>query len=234
MPETPRSLITPAVEDFLKAVYETSRVSGGDPAGTTALAEVLRIAPPSVTSMAKKLAEAGLLHHVPYRGVTLTESGRLVAVEMIRHHRLVETYLHQALGVPWDRVHDEAERWEHVLSEDVEARMDAALGFPTHDPHGAPIPTPALEHDAPATGVLADLPLGASARVAEVDDGDADLLRYVGTLGLYPGTPFEVVEAAPYAGGPVRVRLGAGDATSTEQTVGDRAARAIRVETGAA
>ncbi len=232
MPETPRSLITPAVEDFLKAVYETARAAGGDPAGTTALADVLRIAPPSVTSMAKKLAEAGLINHVPYRGVTLTEAGRLIAVETIRHHRLVETYLHQALGVPWDRVHDEAERWEHVLSEDVEARMDAALGFPTHDPHGAPIPTPALEHAAPATAVLADLPLGAAARVAEVDDGDADLLRYVGALGLYPGTAFEVVEAAPYAGGPVRVRLEAEGGAGAEQTVGDRAARAIRVDAG--
>ena len=227
MPDSTHSPITPAVEDFLKAVYETTRTAQGEPAGTTALAEALRIAPPSVTAMAKKLAEAGLIDHVPYRGVTLTEAGRLIAVETIRHHRLVETYLHQALGVPWDRVHDEAERLEHVLSEDVEARMDAALGFPTHDPHGAPIPTPALEHAAPATTALADLPAGAPARVAEVDDGDADLLRYVGGLGLYPGIRFAVLEAAPYAGGPVRVRL---RETGTEQTVGDRAARAIRVE----
>ena len=218
--------LTPAVEDFLKAVHDVGR---GEPAGTTALAEALSIAPPSVTSMAKKLAEAGLLDHAPYRGVTLTEAGRLVALETIRHHRLIETYLHQALGVPWDRVHDEAERWEHVLSEDVEARMDAALGFPTHDPHGAPIPTAALHYEAHEGPRLAALAAGAHACVAEVDDDDADLLRYVGALGLFPGVAFEVAEAAPYAGGPVRVRLLSGDAAGTEQTVGDRAALAIRV-----
>ncbi len=219
--------ITPAVEDFLKAVHMVGR---GEPAGTTALADALGVAPPSVTAMAKKLAEAGLLDHVPYRGVTLTEPGRRIAVETIRHHRLIETYLHQALGVPWDRVHDEAERWEHVLSEDVEARMDEALGFPTHDPHGSPIPTGALDYEAPGGPCLADLGAGARGVVAEVDDDDADVLRYVGALGLYPGTPFEIVEAPPYAGGPVRLRLtGAAAPADATCTVGDRAARAIRV-----
>ena len=225
MPAPPRSPVTPAVEDFLKAVYDASRT---EPASTTGLADALGIAPPSVTAMAKKLAEAGLIDHVPYRGVTLTTAGRLVAVETIRHHRLIETYLHQALGVPWDRVHDEAERWEHVLSEDVEARMDAALGFPTHDPHGAPIPPVSLEFDDPQGPRLAELPVGARARVAEVDDDDADVLRYVGQLGLYPQTEIEVVEAAPYRGGPVTVRL-AGASGDALRIVGDRAATAVRV-----
>lgn len=222
-----RSALTPAVEDFLKAVHDVGR---GDPAGTNALAEALGVAAPSVTSMAKKLAEAGLIDHVPYRGVTLTPSGRLVAIETIRHHRLIETYLHRALGVPWDRVHDEADKWEHVLSEDVEARMDAALGYPTHDPHGSPIPTASLDYEAPHGPHLAALAAGDRARVAEVDDDDADLLRYVGALGLFPGTAFEVLEAPPYAGGPVTVRLLSGDSRGEARVVGDRAALAIRVE----
>ena len=228
MPESsPRSALTPAVEDFLKAVYALARP---EPASTTALANALGVTAASVTAMAKRLAEAGLLDHVPYRGVTLTEAGRLTAIETIRHHRLVETYLHQALGIPWDRVHDEAERWEHVISEEAEARMDEALGFPTHDPHGAPIPTADLEHHIPEGPRLAALTAGTRAAVAEVDDHDADVLRYVGSLGLYPNTAFEVIAAAPYEGGPVAVRLTSGDAAGTTHTVGDRAARAIRVE----
>src|SRR5690606_11473175 len=123
---------TAAVEDYLKTIYDLAR--GGRPVTTSALAERLGVAPASVTGMVKKLAEMKLLAHEPYRGVALTAAGRRIAVEVIRHHRLVETYLHQALGVPWDEVHAEAEKWEHVLSEEMEARMDAALGHPTTDP----------------------------------------------------------------------------------------------------
>ena len=228
MPEpAPRPPLTPAVEDFLKAVYA---LGADEPASTTALSETLGISAASVTAMAKRLAGARLLDHVPYRGVTLTEAGRLVAVETIRHHRLVETYLHRALGIPWDRVHDEAERWEHVISEEAEARMDEALGFPTHDPHGAPIPTADLEHTVPSGPRLSDLAAGARGTVAEVDDGDADVLRYIGSLGLYPGTAFEVAEAAPYPAGPVSVRPLTADGPGAPLTVGDLAARAIRVD----
>ena len=188
---------TQAVEDYLKAVYDLSRHAGR--ASTSALAARLGVAPASVTGMVKKLAAAGLVEHVPYEGVALTAPGRRIAVETIRHHRLVETYLHEALGVPWDRLHEEAEAWEHVLSEDLEARMDAALGHPTHDPHGAPIPTPALELEEPAWPPLARMAPGAGGVVREVSDHDPALLRAVGAAGLYPGTAFTLVSAPPEA-----------------------------------
>ena len=188
---------TQAVEDYLKAVYDLSRQS--DRVTTSALAGRLGVAPASVTGMVKKLAAAGLVEHVPYGGVALTAPGRRIAVETIRHHRLVETYLHEALGVPWDRLHDEAEAWEHVLSEDLEARMDAALGHPTHDPHGSPIPTPALELEDPDWPPLARMDAGASGVVREVADHDPVLLRAVGAAGLYPGTAFTLVSRPPEA-----------------------------------
>ncbi|MGB3543767.1 metal-dependent transcriptional regulator [Rubrivirga sp.] len=181
---------TPAAEDYLKTIYALART--GEVATTSALAERLEVAPASVTGMLKKLAKSGLVNHEKYQGATLTEPGRLVAVETIRHHRLVETYLHQALGVPWDKLHDEAEAWEHVLSEDLESRMDAALGHPTHDPHGDPIPTPDLVLDERDLLPLARLEAGQLATVARVSDHDNALLREVGDAGLYPGTRFRL------------------------------------------
>ncbi len=219
---------TQAVEDYLKAIHEVARTE--ERVTTTALAERLRVAPASVTGMVKKLAEMNLVAHEPYRGVALTDAGRRIAVETIRHHRLVETYLHEALGVPWDRLHEEAEKWEHVLSEDLEARMDAALGHPAFDPHGAPIPTVALERDDPDWPPLARLTEGQRAVVAEVSDDDAALLRYVGGLGLYPGTAFVVVAGAPYADGPLTVRLLDGPSAGAEHAVGERAAAHVFVK----
>ena len=181
---------SPAVEDYLKAIYALART--GEPATTSALAERLGVSGASVTGMLKKLAASGLVAHEKYKGAELTEAGRLVAVETIRHHRIVETYLHRALGVPWDELHEQAEALEHVISEDLEARMDAALGHPTHDPHGAPIPTPDLELDERDLLPLARLEEGLEATVAEVSDGDPDLLRAVGAAGLYPGTRFRL------------------------------------------
>ena len=204
---------TQAVEDYLKAVHDLGAAGGR--VTTSALAERLGVAAASVTGMVKKLAGLNLVEHVPYGGVVLTEAGRRIAVETIRHHRLVETYLHAALGVPWDRLHDEAEAWEHVLSEDLEARIDAALGFPTVDPHGAPIPTADLvipERDALP---LARLDAGQTATVAEVSDHDADLLRHVGSVGLYPGIRFTVDAVA--SDGAVSVRLLSGERAG-EQT----------------
>lgn len=212
---------TQAAEDYLKTIYDLARTE--ERVTTSALAERLGVAPASATGMIKKLAAMRLLTHEPYRGVRLTEAGRRIALEVIRHHRLIERYLHEALGVPWDRVHDEAEKMEHVLSEDLEARMDEALGFPTTDPHGAPIPTPDLriaEQDHPP---LATLEAGQAAVVAEVSDHDPELLRYVGSLGLYPETPFEVLAVAPFEG-PLTVRVG-----GEERTVGREAARFILV-----
>ena len=213
---------TQAVEDYLKTIYDLARVE--DAVTTSALAERLGVTPASVTGMVKKLAEMKLVAHAPYRGVALTEAGRRIALEVIRHHRLVERYLHDALGVPWARVHAEAERIEHVLSEDLEARMDAALGHPTTDPHGAPIPSLDLELDEPDVTPLADLEAGQAGVVAEVSDHDAALLRYVGGLGLYPETPVEVVAVAPFEG-PVTVRV-----EGAERTVGRKAARFILIQ----
>lgn len=212
---------TRALEDYLKAVYDLGR--GGRRVTTGALAERLGVAPASATGMVKKLAAMHLVEHVRYGGVVLTEAGRRIAVETIRHHRLVETYLHEALGVPWDRLHAEAERWEHVLSEDVEERMDRALGFPTHDPHGAPIPTPGLDLAEPGWPTLADLPAGAEGRVAHVQDEDAALLRAAAAAGLFPGTRVRV--AATAADG-VTVGLDDGTAHAVPPTL----AAAISVE----
>lgn len=219
---------TTAVEDYLKAVYEIARTE--ENVTTSALAERLSVSSASVTGMIKKLAEMNLVSYERYRGVHLTDAGRRIAIEVIRHHRLVETYLHQALGVPWDQVHDEAEKWEHVLSEDLEARMDAALGHPTNDPHGSPIPTPTLELNEPDWPPLARMDEGKQAVVAEVSDDDPELLRYIGGLGLYPGTPFQVVSAAPYADGPVTVRLLGGEQNGSEYAVGHRAAAHLFVK----
>ena len=212
---------TQAVEDYLKTIYDLGRVEAT--VTTSALAERLDVTAASVTGMVKKLAGMNLVTHEPYRGVALTPAGERIALEVIRHHRLIETYLHEALGVPWDRVHAEAERIEHVLSEDLEARMDAALGHPTVDPHGAPIPTLDLEIAEIVTVPLAELEAGTQGTVAEVSDHDADLLRYVGDLGLYPQTPLEVLAVAPFDG-PLTLRVG-----GAERTVGRKAARFILV-----
>ncbi|PAP80784.1 hypothetical protein B1759_05275 [Rubrivirga sp. SAORIC476] len=211
---------SPAVEDYLKTIYALART--GEAATTSALAERLGVAPASVTGMLKKLAASGLVDHEKYQGARLTEAGRLIAVETIRHHRLVETYLHQALGVPWDRLHDEAEAWEHVLSEDLEARMDAALGHPTHDPHGAPIPTPDLVLDERDLLPLARLDAGQEATVARVSDHDGALLRAVGAAGLYPGVRFQLADVAD--DGAVTVRLLSGDRAGDTARLGAEAA----------
>ncbi|MCH7638303.1 MAG: metal-dependent transcriptional regulator [Bacteroidetes bacterium] len=213
---------TSAVEDYLKAVCEIGRTE--ETVTTSALAARLDVSPASVTGMVKKLAVMKLVTYERYYGVALTNAGRRIAIEVIRHHRLVETYLHEALGVPWDEVHAEAEKWEHVLSEDVEARMDEALGHPTNDPHGAPIPTPTLELVEPDWPPLARMDAGTKAVVAEVSDDDPELLRYVGGLGLYPGTALEVISSAPYSDGPVTVRVLDGDQRGAEHAVGHRAA----------
>lgn len=196
---------TQAAEDYLKTIYELQ--AGQAQVSTTALAERLGVAPASVTGMVKKLATMKLVDHQPYQGVTLTPAGQKIALEVIRHHRLVESYLAEALGVPWDQVHEEADKWEHVLSEDLEDRIDALLGYPTTDPHGAPIP--ARDGTLPQGSFrrLVDVPPGESAVVAEVSDHDPALLRYLGEMGLYPQAEVAVVSAAPFEG-PLTVRVG--------------------------
>lgn len=195
---------TQAVEDYLKTIYELQ--GGAGRVSTTALAERLGVAPASVTGMVKKLAELKLLNHQPYHGVELTAAGEKIALEVIRHHRLVERYLSEALGVPWDKVHEEADRWEHVLSEEMEDLMAAKLGHPTTDPHGAPIP--ARDGTMPQSNLrrLSDLAPGENAIIAEVSDHDPEMLRYLGEMGLFPKAALSVVSTAPFDG-PVTVKI---------------------------
>jgi DtxR family transcriptional regulator, Mn-dependent transcriptional regulator len=210
---------TRAVEDYLKTIYDLSRAGGA--VTTSAIATRLAVAPGTVTGMVKKLATLNLVTHESYRGVVLTEAGRKIALEVIRHHRLVELYLYEAMGVPWDQVHAEAEKWEHVLSEAMEERMDEILGNPTTDPHGSPIPSPALEVEEREHSPLAGLAAGQRGRVAEVGDEDAEMLRYFADLGLFPETPVEVVSVAPFDG-PMVLRV-----AGAEQSIGRPAAEHI-------
>lgn len=204
--EPPTDAITPAVEDYLKAIY-TLQQDGGD-VTTTALAMQLGgIKPGSVTGMIKKLADLNLVMHTPYQGVRLTAIGERVALETVRHHRLLELYLVEALGYSWDEVHDEADVLEHYISEKFEARIAALLGNPTFDPHGDPIP--GLDGVVPSQTDqrLADIPPATSVRVVRVCDQHAERLRYVASLGIVPGALITVTAAAPFDG-PVSVQLG--------------------------
>jgi len=194
---------TQAVEDYLKTIYELQEEGGK--VSTTRLSEQLGVAPASVTGMVKKLASMKLVAHEPYQGVELTPSGEKIALEVVRHHRLVESYLAEALGVPWDKVHEEADRWEHVLSEEMEDLMDDKLGHPTTDPHGAPIPS--RDGTIPKSDLrrLSELEAGEAAVIAEVSDHDAELLRYLGDMGLFPEVEVHVLSNAPFEG-PVTIK----------------------------
>ena len=194
-----------AVEDYLKTIYEIEREQ--DKVATTVLAEQLGVAPASATGMIKKLAEMDLVAYEPYQGVVLTQAGRKIALEIIRHHRLIELFLAETLDVPWDQVHAEAHKIEHVLSEDLVERIDTVLGHPTTDPHGAPIPTREGAIDQPLCQRLADLEPRQSGVITEVFDNDAALLRYLGELGLYPKVTVRVVTVAPFDGS-LTVRVG--------------------------
>jgi DtxR family Mn-dependent transcriptional regulator len=207
MGETGKQL-TSAVEDYLKAVYALD--AEGKRATTSALAERMHVSAPSATAMMKRLAELGLVERAPYRGVVLTQKGRLCALEVLRHHRLLERYLADSLGMSLDEVHAEADKLEHVLSEELEARIDAALGYPTHDPHGDPIPDSELRIADGAFRSLVDLGPGDSAIVVRVPDGDAELLRYLAEIALVPGQELELTRSAPF-GGPLTVRTGSGE-----------------------
>jgi DtxR family Mn-dependent transcriptional regulator len=169
--------------------------------------------------MTKKLAADGLVERVPYRGVTLTVRGRRIALEVLRHHRLLELFLADTLGLPLDEVHDEAERLEHVLSEELEARIDAALGYPTHDPHGDPIPDRELRLVPLDRRALAEVEVGVSTTVARVPDWDPELVRYLRELALLPGASVEVVSRAPF-GGPVTVRSDSGEHAIARELAG--------------
>src|SRR5436305_1357117 len=170
------AVTTVAVEDYAKAIYQLER-DGGDAVSTTLLAEHLGVTPGSVSAMMKRLDDLGLVAHERYKGVRLTASGRRVALEVIRHHRLLELFLAEVLEVPWDRVHTEAEVLEHVLSEDLERLISAKLGNPSHDPHGDPIPTAELTIEEPHTAPLDSLEPGDDGRLVRISDSHPDMLR---------------------------------------------------------
>jgi DtxR family transcriptional regulator, Mn-dependent transcriptional regulator len=196
-------VVSESAQDYLKAIWKLER--SGD-MSTTALAESLGVAPASATAMLKKLATLGLVVHERYRGATLTPAGERMALEVVRHHRLLELYLMEALGLSWDQVHEEAEKLEHHLSDELEARIDQALGFPTRDPHGDPIPSPELLLARDEITCLSELAEGSMTVVRRVPDGDPELLRYLASLGLVPAEEVTVVEQAPFDG-PVTVEV---------------------------
>jgi DtxR family transcriptional regulator, Mn-dependent transcriptional regulator len=191
-----------SIQDYLKEIYKLQ--NAGQRATTTAIARAMGVAPSSATSMLKKLAALGLAEHAPYRGVELSEAGTKIALEVIRHHRLLEQYLAETLGLGIDAVHAEADRLEHVISEELEARIDEQLGYPTHDPHGDPIPDAGLNVDRTALRSLEAVGLGEEATVLRIPDGDAGLLRYLAELTLLPGRKVTLRRSEPF-GGPLTV-----------------------------
>jgi DtxR family Mn-dependent transcriptional regulator len=217
--------VSSAVQDYAKAIYSLEQRGDGAAVSTNAIAERLGVSAASASSMVKKLDGLGIVEHVPYRGVGLTERGMSVALEVLRHHRLLERFLVEELGVPWDRVHDEAEVLEHHISEDLEELIAAKLGHPTIDPHGDPIPTADLKLVEPATLAMDSLDIGAAGTFVRVSDSDPEMLRYLGARGIAPGDPFEVVDKQPF-GGPIFARFGtSGDV----HPLGGRLAAAMRV-----
>jgi DtxR family Mn-dependent transcriptional regulator len=216
-------LRTPAIEDYSKAIFALESRKD-EPVSTNALAERLGITPGSVSAMLKRLDELGVTTHVPYRGVRLTADGRRIALEVVRHHRLLESYLAEALGMSWDRVHAEAEVLEHVLSDDLEELIAAKLGHPTVDPHGDPIPSAELELEERPTERMESLQPGDEGLFVRVSDSDPEMLRYLAERGIAPGDRFIVRERQPF-GGPLFVSF-----EGREHALGGQLASAMRVE----
>ena len=197
-------MITQEREDYLKTIYKLQQDSS--PVRTTVLAKALEIEPASVTGVIKRLGELELVNYQPYKGVTLTPSGERVALEVIRHHRLIELYLIEMLGYSWDEVHDEAERLEHVVSDLFEERIAAALGYPEIDPHGSPIPSKEGRIAPQTGGRLSKRKVGDRGVITQVYDDDPHLLRYLGDLGIRPGVAIEILSIEPYGGG-IEIRI---------------------------
>ncbi len=201
--EAARLALSESQEDYLKQILLLQERHGK--AGTKDLATRLDVRPASVTEMLGRLAQQGLVEHTRYRGATLTSSGRRVALEMLRHHRLLETYLVQQLGYSWDEVHDEAERLEHVISERFETKIAEAMGHPTHDPHGDPIPGEDLEMPSIEDWVRLDaLGSGERGELARVGAQDRESLKALLEMGVVPGRPVEILERGEAS---VRVNL---------------------------
>lgn len=214
--------ITHAMEDYLKSIYRLSQEM--DTVTTQSIAEELGISGPSVTNMVKRLHDLKLLRHTRYHGVQLTPAGERVALEVLRHHRLLELYLAESLGYSWDQVHEEAERLEHHVSDELEARMDSVLGYPTTDPHGDPIPSREGTIASVSNRRLVDLRPGQEAVIERVSDRDPEQLRYLGSLGLFPGEKVRIVEQLPFDG-PIRINV-----QGTEHIIGRPLAAAVHVQ----
>jgi DtxR family Mn-dependent transcriptional regulator len=197
--------LTAPVEDYLKAIYTIGKGTGA--AATNEIAQRLALAPASVSGMVRRLADQGLLTYERYHGVKLTESGRRAALRTLRRHRVIEAYLVHALGYPWDRVHDEAERLEHAASDKLVDKMAATIGEPAVDPHGAPIPTRDGAVDETEYTSLADIAIGVPGVVVRVADEDPAMLRYLAELSVVPGKRVTVKSRAPY-GGPITLAVG--------------------------
>ncbi len=218
--------VSHAVEDYLKAIYELQIEHGK--VSTNALADQLKVAPASVTGMLKKLAEdrPRLVNYERHHGVVLTSAGEKIALEVIRHHRLIELYLHQALGYPLDQVDAEAEKLEHVISEDFEDRIAKWLGNPEIDPHGDPIPSKDGKI-APTIGArLSQIDVGQKVRVIRLRDDDPALLRYLAGLGVVLEATLTIIEKAPF-GGPIHIRVG-----NTTHALGKQVTDQVFVEVG--
>jgi DtxR family transcriptional regulator, Mn-dependent transcriptional regulator len=218
--------LTGPVEDYLKAIYDLER--DAHPAATNDIAERLAISPASVSGMMRRLAEQGLITHEPYRGARLTADGRRAALRTLRRHRILECYLTEVLGYPWDRVHDEAERLEHAASEELIERMADALGDPVQDPHGAPIPSREGVVEETTRRTLADVVAGENVRVRMVMDDDGERLRYLAELGIRPGSIIRLLDRAPFDG-PITLWVGDGSGGVT-RAVGPALAAQVFVE----
>lgn len=195
-----------SIENYLKAIYTLLEEQNNEPVSTTGLAARLGVANASVTGMLKRLDALGLVEYQRYNGVTLSSQGMKLALEVIRHHRLLESYLNQMLGYSWDEVHDEAERLEHVISEEMEDRLASALGHPLTDPHGDPIPDREGNVHLPEYQPLADMPNGQPAEIGRVMEQEPAFLRYLAELGLVPAAQVQVESREPF-NGPVSIRL---------------------------
>lgn len=216
-----RSRTGEGAENYAKTIYHL-QLRGEGAVNTGEIAERIGVTPASASAMVRRMAEEGLVEYAPYHGVRLARRGKELALEVMRHHRLIESFLAE-LGMPWDRVHEEAERLEHVISEELEELIARHLGDPTHDPHGDPIPTADLEIDEPDTRPLSEMEPGERGTVIRISDADPAMLRYLSELGVSPGDTVRVVERQPF-GGPLTVRFPGG-----ERTLGGAVTDAMRV-----
>jgi DtxR family Mn-dependent transcriptional regulator len=215
-PESERPSLTGQAEDYLKAIYELEQ--RGAAAGTNDIAARLRIAPASVTGMVQRLARLGLVESERYKGTRLTDAGRMAALQLIRRHRIIESYLVQRLGFGWEDVHEEAERLEHAASDQLIARMAEAIGNPTEDPHGAPIPLADGTVDESHLASLGDLAVGSRATVMRMSDRDPEFLRYLDGLGIRPGAQVHILARGPFDG-PLTIEV-----DGTQQVIGTNSA----------